>query len=132
MNIEELKLVMDTIGKISGDASTAAIFWLVLHYVAQMLVPLAWTVAGIYGIKTVAGLLATIAQRDIAVAKHKLNLAEMRTQSYDILTRINRAWGGFQPETTTILDSNDGMLYSSARSTFEKVVDAGPTNQPKA
>jgi len=32
MNIEELKLVLQTIQGISGDASTAAILWVALHY----------------------------------------------------------------------------------------------------
>ena len=37
MNIEELKLVLQTIQGISGDASSAAIVWMALHYGTQVL-----------------------------------------------------------------------------------------------
>lgn len=35
--MEELKLVLETIKTISGDASTVAIWWVVLHYVIGFL-----------------------------------------------------------------------------------------------
>ncbi len=35
--MEELKLILETISKISGDASTVAIWWVALHYSTKIL-----------------------------------------------------------------------------------------------
>lgn len=37
MNIEELKLILETINSVSQDASTAAIWWMALHYGSMVL-----------------------------------------------------------------------------------------------
>lgn len=37
MNTEELRLVLETISNIAGDAGTAAIVWMALHYGTKLL-----------------------------------------------------------------------------------------------
>ena len=37
MNIEELKLVLETLRSLAGDASSAAIWWMALHYSFELL-----------------------------------------------------------------------------------------------
>mgnify|MGYP003544218407 CR=1 FL=1 len=37
MNIEELKLILDTIGQIADGATTAALVWMALHYLTPLI-----------------------------------------------------------------------------------------------
>jgi hypothetical protein len=56
MNTEELKMVLDALSKISGDAGGAAQWWLIAHYGSGILQGLFWVVGilgGIYMIVTV-------------------------------------------------------------------------------
>ena len=57
MNIEELKLILETINSVSHDASTAAIWWMALHYGSMVFgwILFASTVFGV--VYTVAGLI---------------------------------------------------------------------------
>lgn len=41
MNTEEIRLVVDALRQLSGDASTAAIWWMVMRYGAELVVWLA-------------------------------------------------------------------------------------------
>lgn len=80
MNIEELKLVLQTVQGIGGDARSAAIWWMALHYGTETIkyLSLMGTLLGaVYGIRRVLvgdaewrvlaqGILAAYGHRDSA------------------------------------------------------------------
>ena len=125
MSTDELKLVLETIGKISQDASTAAVWWLILHYLSQMLVPLAWLTAAIVLGRGVVTAFATSIGGNAEVAKHKATLDAERIESIAHVRRIYRAWAKVLPEMDPMLDSRDGQLYSSVKEVLNKVAAEG-------
>lgn len=59
MNIEELKLVLDTINSIAGGASDIAVLWIALLYGGNLLVSLVWPVAIAWVVIKVATLIVS-------------------------------------------------------------------------
>lgn len=125
MSTDELKLVIETIGKISQDASTAAVWWLILHYLSQMLVPLAWLTAAIVLGRGLVTAFATSIGGNAEVAKHKASLAAEQVDAIACVRRIYRAWAKVLPDRDPMLDSRNGFLYSSAREVLDKVAAEG-------
>lgn len=64
MNLEELKLILETVESVAGTAGIAGVIWLVLHYVAIMVgalaAPVAWVLACIYGIRYIKDAVASV------------------------------------------------------------------------
>lgn len=97
MNTDELKLVLETIGQIADGGTTAAIVWMVLHYVA----PLLQTVIVVGGVAVGAVYIARIIAaanswvqigRNVATAYGATN-AHFGSPSRDDREAINKAIG---------------------------------------
>lgn len=126
MSTDELKLVLETIGKISQDASTAAVWWLILHYLSQMLVPIAWLIAAIVLGRGLVTAFATSIGGNAEVAKHKATLEAEKHEAVRQVRRLYRAWAQVLPEQDPFLDErNGGLLYSVSRELFDKLAAKG-------
>ena len=125
MSTDELKLVLETIGKISQDASTAAVWWLILHYLSQMLVPMAWLVASIFGVRQLARVVIGITGSDVEVSKHKASLEAEKVESVRMVRQLYKAWARTLPESDPILDVREGVLYTSSRTVLNQLVAKG-------
>lgn len=126
MNTEEIKLVLETISKVSQDASLAAVVWLVLHYVSQMLVPVCWVVATVLVTRQGARLVVTMSGRESDVQKHKLDLEANKEVAVKTVMRLYKAWskhGDIASLSNPFLSKNE--FYSVGHTVFDKLVEMG-------
>jgi hypothetical protein len=79
MDIEQLKLILETVQGITGDAKTAAIWWMALHYGLQILNHL-----------LVAGVVITVA---IIVARTVMHFEEDEKFIREMRDVLGFGWG---------------------------------------
>lgn len=83
MNIEELKLVIDTLKTVSGDASSAASVWIYLHYSTEIL-------KGVFATVAIIGVALVIAK----TVNKSLSATQSTNDWADAGRDVARAWGG--------------------------------------
>ncbi len=81
MNIEELKLVLETVATVTDDAKTVAIWYFVLNYGTSFVLSLSALIGLLYSI--------------ITVVRYLVNTNEWAK----IGVKLTRAWGGYGSST---------------------------------
>jgi hypothetical protein len=99
MNPEELKLILDTISTVSGNAGTAAIWWMALHYGSEVVK------------------VALVAGGFIAVSRLIINAVTWTSEWARLGREVARAWG---PHCSPI----SGLVSSTDRAAIRKAVAA--------
>lgn len=116
MNIEELKLVLDTIREVASTAGYVGIAWVLLHYlvmaISALAMPVAWAVIAV----KVAQYAASVWTAP-KVVERKVRVGDL------VLTED--AWERFEKVIRTkVADNKHGYVYSTDVMKLEKALDA--------
>jgi hypothetical protein len=104
MNEQELRMVLDALRSLSGDASTAAVWWMALHYGTRLFTVLIVVVAVAWTLKT-------------ALA-YMTGLSEWQEAGRS----VSRAWGG----------GSGSFMFNEDKDAIDRAIKAGNKKQEKA
>lgn len=100
MNAEELKMVLDTINAVSGNASSAAVWWMALHYGTK--------ITGILAAATTVVWIASAIIRAFAATNEWSSLG----------AEVSRAWGA--------RTAMPGFVDGEDRRAMRRAIEAAP------
>ena len=114
MSAEELKMILDAIASVSGNASNAAIWWMALHYGTQVIGHLLAAVSGTAIVISVA--------RTLAGASEWARLGQ----------QVAGAWGAASPFGRVMNDDRDAIGRAIAAAKEERKASPSRSSKPPA